>query len=215
VHVPLPFRESDPAYIKGFLQSHGFATLVSSHQGRPMASHLLLETQGSDDSQLVLSGHMSRENPQWRTFDPVNEVLAIFQGPHSYVSAARYSVPSAPTWNYISVHVYGLPRLIEDRGELYAMLKRLVDAQEGSSPEEMRYTIESIPAGILEGMMNGVMGFQIAVTRVEAAAKLSQNRSAPDRQRIIDELSAAGSPGSLDIAREMERRKGQLPPGKG
>jgi transcriptional regulator len=64
-------------------------------------------------------------------------------------------------------------------------------------------------------MMNGVMGFQIAVTRVEAAAKLSQNRSAPDRQRIIDELSAAGSPGSLDIAREMERRKGQLPPGKG
>ena len=95
MHVPLPFRESDPAYIKGFLQSHGFATLVSSHQGRPMASHLLLETQGSDDSQLVLSGHMSRENPQWRTFDPVNEVLAIFQGPHSYVSAARYSVPSA------------------------------------------------------------------------------------------------------------------------
>jgi transcriptional regulator len=206
MYIPLLFRESDPAYIKGFLQSHGFATLVSCDQGRPIATHLLLETQGADDSQLVLSGHMSRENPQWRTFDPANEVLAIFPGPHSYVSAAWYSVPSAPTWNYISVHVYGRPRLIEDRGELYAMLKRLVDAQEGRYPKEKRYTIESLPAGILEGMMNGVAGFQIAVTRVEAAAKLSQNRSAPDQQRIIDALRAEESPGSLGIAREMERR---------
>ena len=171
-----------------------------------MATHLLLETHGPDDSSLVLSGHMSRENPQWRTFDPGNDVLAIFQGPHSYVSAAWYSVPSAPTWNYIAIHVYGRPRLIEDRGELYAMLKRLVDAQEERYPAQKRYRIEGLPDAVLEGMMNGVAGFEISVTRVEAAAKLSQNRSAPDHRRIIEELRAEASPGSLEVALEMERR---------
>ena len=206
MYIPPLFRETDPTYIRGFLQDNAFATLVASGPGGPTATHLLLETRGPDDSHLVLNGHMSRENPQWRTFDRGTDVLAIFQGPHSYVSAAWYSVPSAPTWNYLSIHAYGRPRLVEDREELYEMLKRLVDSQEGRYPEEKRYRIESLPAATLQGMMNGVVGFEISVTRVEAAAKLSQNRSAPDHQRIVEHLRAEASPGAFDVAREMERR---------
>jgi transcriptional regulator len=209
MYVPRQFRESDPAFIRDFLQRHGFATLVSSDNGIPVATHLLLETRELGDSRLVLSGHMSRENPQWRNLDPQKDVLAIFQGPHSYVSAGWYTVKSAPTWNYVSVHVYGRPRLIDDRGELFAMLKRLVDSQEGTYQEASRYTVESLPDELLQGMMNGIVGFQITVTRVEAAAKLSQNRSAQDFQTIIDKLKNEEAPGSLEIAQEMERRKGQ------
>lgn len=207
MYVPPSFLETDQAFIMTFLAAHGFATLVSTDHGLPVATHLLLETRKLDDSRLVLSGHMSRENPQWKTFDPSSEILAIFQGPHSYVSASWYSVQSAPTWNYLSVHAYGLPRIVATRAELYMLLKRLVDSQEGGRPVGGRYMIESLPGNLLEGMMNGIVGFEITVTRIEAAAKMSQNRSARDYQNIIDELKAREDPGAQSVAAEMERRK--------
>jgi transcriptional regulator len=207
MYIPPSFLETDQAFIMTFLQEHGFAALVSTSGGRPVATHLLLEPRKLDDSRLILSGHMSRENPQWKTFDPASEILAIFQGPHSYVSASWYSVQSAPTWNYLSVHAYGLPRIVEERSELYALLKRLVDSQEGERPVSGRYTIESLPGNLLDGMMNGIVGFEVTVTRMEAAAKMSQNRSARDYQNIIDELKAREDPGSRSVATEMERRK--------
>jgi transcriptional regulator len=207
MYIPPLFRESDPAFIRSFLRQNAFATLVCSDGRGPIASHLLLEAEGKDDSPLVLCGHMSRENPQWRSFDSASEVLAIFQGPHAYISAGWYSVKSAPTWNYISVHVHGTPRIIEDRVELFSLLKRLVDSNEASYPEGSRYTIESLPRDILDGMMKGIVGFRIIVTRVEAAAKLSQNRNVSDYRTIVEKLKGEGTPGALAIAREMERRK--------
>jgi transcriptional regulator len=207
MYIPQSFRENDQDLIMAYLKEHGFATLVSTEAGRPVATHLLLESRKVDEARLILSGHMSRENLQWRTFDPSSEVLAIFQGPHSYVSAGWYSVQSAPTWNYLSVHAYGLPRIIEDRAELYSMLKRLVDSQERGYAVDRRYTIESLPDDLLQGMMNGIVGFEVAVTRIEAAAKMSQNRGARDYQNIIDELKAQEDSGSRAVADEMERRK--------
>jgi transcriptional regulator len=207
MYIPRSFLEADQAFIMTFLREHGFAALVSTSGGRPVATHLLLESRQLDDSRIVLSGHLSRENTQWKTFDPASEVLAIFQGPHAYVSASWYSVQSAPTWNYLSVHAYGLPRIIEDRAELYALMKRLVNSQEGGYPVDARYTIESLPEDLLNGMMNGIVGFEITVTRLEAAAKMSQNRNARDYQNIIDKLHAQEDHGSRSVAAEMERRK--------
>jgi transcriptional regulator len=208
MYVPPLFRETDPDFIRKFLKENGFATLVSCVQGIPVATHLPLEVNEAADSRLVLSGHMSRENPQWRSFSSGAEILAIFQGHHSYVSASWYSVPSVPTWNYLSVHAYGTPRLVDDPAELLAMLKRLVDRQEGRYPEGERYTLDGLPRATLEGLMSGVAGFQIPVTRVEAAAKMSQNRDPRDRLKIIEKLRAEGSPPSRGVAREMERRNG-------
>jgi transcriptional regulator len=212
MYIPRLFRETDPAFIRRFLQGHGFATLVSYDGEKPIATHLLLETRERGESQFLLSGHLSRENPQWRSLDPEKEVLAVFQGPHSYVSAGWYTVASAPTWNYVSAHVYGRPRLIEERTELFALLKRLVDGQEAKYGESSRYRIESLPEDILQGMMNGIVGFEIAVTRIETAVKVSQNRNAEDRRTIIDKLKEDGSAGSLGIAQEMERRMGPKVP---
>ncbi len=133
------------------------------------------------------------------------EVLAIFQGPHAYVSAAWYSIQSAPTWNYVTAHVYGTPVIVSDRAELYQLLKDLVDSQEKGGPENERYRLETMPKDLLETMMNAIVGFRIAVTRIESAAKLSQNRNERDQARIISKLTERGDPDSLAVARAMEK----------
>ena len=208
MYIPASFRETDPDNVRAFLREHGFATLVSIDGSRPVATHLLLESRTLDDGRLALCGHMARANPQWKTFSAASEVLAVFQGPHSYVSAGWYSVPSAPTWNYTSVHAYGVPRIVDGRGELFALLKRLVDTQEGRYPPGKRYTIESLPDDVLQGMMNGIVGFEIVVSRTEAAAKMSQNRSEKDYRNIIDQLNAQEDTDSRAVAAEMKRRMG-------
>jgi len=207
MYIPQSFKEADENAITALLREHGFATLISVDGALPVATHLLLESCRGDDGSRVLCGHMSRQNPQWKTFRAGIEVLAIFQGPHAYVSAGWYSVPSAPTWNYMSVHVYGVPRIVEDRGELFSLLKRLVESQEQRYPADTRYRIESLPDDILQGMMDGIVGFEILVSRIEAAAKMSQNRSERDYWNIVDKLKEQADTGSRRVAAEMERRK--------
>jgi len=207
MYIPSGFGETRQEYIEDFIRKHSFATLISSDNGRPMATHLLLDLTEGPSSRLLLGGHIARVNPQWRTFHEDKEILAVFSGPHAYVSASWYSVNSAPTWNYVNVHVYGLPRVIEDSLELYGLLKRLVDRQEQHSPAATRYRLESLPKGVLESMMQGVVGFEITVTKIEAAAKLSQNRNPDDYRNIIEKLRERGDPQSSEIAEEMTLRK--------
>jgi transcriptional regulator len=205
VYVPRPFHEDDPRFIRQVMGSHPFAALVSSVNDVPTATHLLLRARDAPGG-LELCGHMARQNPQWKGFGPGREVLAIFQGPHAYVSAAWYSVPSAPTWNYVTVHAWGVPSLVEDRAELHALLKDLVDWQEEHSPPERRYTLEGLPAAVRDPMMDAIVGFRIRVTRIEAASKLSQNRSGDDHETIARMLEERGDASSAAVAREMRRR---------
>lgn len=216
MYVPRHFAEDEPERIQAFIRHHAFATLVTWDGRRPVASHLLMllrEHAGAGQSLvgqsfmgLSLIGHMARANPQWKSFDPDREVLAIFQGPHAYVSASWYSVPSAPTWNYTAAHVYGKPVIVGDRGELHELLKELVDSQERSAPANERYRIESLPDDLRESMMSAIVGFRIMVTRVEYSARLSQNRSEGDHARIVSRLRERGDSDSLAVARAMEER---------
>jgi transcriptional regulator len=206
VYIPRAFHETSQPYIRDFIRQHAFATLVSSDNERPLATHVLLDLQEKTAASWVLAGHMAKANPQWRTFQSHRELLAIFSGPHAYVSAGWYSIKSAPTWNYINVHAYGVPRIIEDHAELYGLLKRLVDNQEQYSRDKSRYTIESLPKDILESMMDGIVGFEIAVTKIDAAVKLSQNRSSEDYQTIVEKLRERGDHGSAEVADEMTLR---------
>ena len=209
MYVPGHFVEKDPDRIRELIRRHAFATLVTWDGQRPVATHLLMrlqETPSAGAQGLTLVGHMARANPQWKSFDSAAEVLAIFQGPHAYVSASWYSIQSAPTWNYVTAHVYGTPLIVSDRAELYQLLKDLVDSQEEASPENGHYRLESMPDDLLQNMMSAIVGFKINVTRIECAAKLSQNRSERDHARIISKLKERGDPDSLSVARAMEKR---------
>jgi len=206
MYVPRHFTESDPQRVGAFIVRHPFGTLVTWDGQKPVASHLLMLLQEPADAPRCLIGHMARANPQWESFDPAREVMAIFQGAHTYVSAAWYSAPSAPTWNYSAAHVYGTPSIVSGRAELYGLLRELVDSQEAASPEAERYRLQSMPQPLVDGMMAAIVGFRITVTRVEAVAKLSQNRNEADHARIIEQLRKRGDADSLSVAREMEKR---------
>jgi transcriptional regulator len=207
VYVPPQFVELDPVYITEFIKKHAFGTLITFDGKRPVASQLLLNSKGQVPSKLVLYGHMARKNPQWEAFGSQSEVLSLFEGPHAYVSASWYSINSAPTWNYITVQAYGIPRIIDDRNTLYELLKGLVDSQEEGFPESRRYRIESMPNDLLQSMMDSIVGFEINVTQIQCVVKLSQNRSSKDYDHITEMLKEQGDKGSVSIADEMKKRK--------
>jgi len=125
MYLPKPFREDDPARLHALIRAHGFATLISERDGEPFASHLPLLLDAERGPRGTLLGHMARANPQWRSFDQGRAALAIFHGPHCYVSPSWYAnAPAVPTWNYAAVHAYGRPRVLEDGGEVRALLGR-------------------------------------------------------------------------------------------
>lgn len=207
MYVPHDYRETDQEFISAFIKTHSFATLITCDGGSPAASQLLFRLSREADGRMTLAAHMARVNPQWKTFEKSRDALVLFQGPHTYVSAAWYSTPSVPTWDYITVQARGTVQVVEDRTELYEMLTSLVNAQERESSADQGYRIESVPADLLEQMMNGIVGFKIAVTHTDCAVKLSQNRDDPDYARIMEKLKERGDEDSKAIAREMERRQ--------
>jgi len=206
MYVPPKFVEDDPKAVRDLIDRHGFGILVTSEGDVPLASHLLFKAIGTDSDDLVLFAHMARANRQWRSFESGREVLAIFQGPHTYVSAGWYSVKSAPTWNYLTAHIYGIPQIVDDRKELHSLLKDMVDKQEQGSVPNERYHIESLPEGLANEMMDSIVGFRIRANRIECAAKLSQNRNREDYLHIIEKLRSRGDAESQQIAEQMEYR---------
>lgn len=204
MYIPGYFKQQNMEEVKSFLIQNGFGILVSQVNGKPWATHIPLELEVNGEGKEVLVGHLSRGNKQWKDFSPNQEVLAIFNGPHSYVSSSWYDHENVPTWNYIAVHVYGKIRIIS-ADELLASLKRLVDKYEAHSARPV--TVEGMSPKFLEGELRGVIGFEIAITDIQAAYKLSQNRDVKNKTQIIAELENRGDTGALEIAKHMKSYK--------
>ncbi len=208
MYIPKDFLVNDREQISQFMQMNNFATLVSWDGQRPIASHLLFEVVTGDRSDVALNCHMARANDQWRAFQPNQEVLVIFGGPHTYISPRWYSsTGNVPTWNYQAVHAYGTPEIVADQDELYAMLTRLVDRYETNSGAVPEYHLDALPKELILEKMKGIVGVRIQVTRLEAKFKLSQNRSQPERENIIIELGKRGDDNSSKIAAAMTERE--------
>ncbi len=204
MYTPDRFKEPDEAFLFDFITKESFATLVSSRDDRPIATHIPLDLHRDEAGRPVLIGHMARANEQWRTLSAEHEVLAIFMGPHTYISPRWYDHPNVPTWNYLAVHVYGRPAVVTEP----AQIRMLVDRQVGKYETDpaQPYRTEDLPRDLLERDLRGIVAFTIAVTRVEASAKLSQNRDERDFRNIIAELEKRGDSGSRAIAQLMRER---------
>jgi len=201
MYISSLYREEDRAKIMEFLKQNEFATLVTHDGDKPIASHLLFEVT-DDGKSLFLNGHMSKANPLWKTFESNPEVLVIFQGPHTYISPTWYNHVNVPTWNYQAVHLYGIPRIV-DGEEYHAMLSRLIAQHEGGT----NYRFESLPQDFVGKQVNGTVGFQIKVTRIEANYKLSQNRNDEDYHNIIERLNERDDEMSHAVAEAMRRQR--------
>jgi transcriptional regulator len=199
MYIPKLYREEDRQKILEFINQNNFAVLVTYDGEKPIASHLPLEISEDKHDGLILYGHMSRANPQWKTFSE-SEALVIFQGAHTYISPRWYNHVNVPTWNYMNVHVYGKPRLVEG-DELYAMMSRLVQRHEAQS----NYRLENLPQDFVQKEVKGIVGLALAVTRLEASYKLSQNRNDEDYRNIIIELEKRTDASSHAVADAMKR----------
>ena len=214
MYVPEDFR-LDAAAAGAVVRDNSFGLLVTvSAQGLPQASHLpfLFEEpagEAAGDPQGRLLGHMARANPQWHDLAALaasgGEALVVFQGAHGYVSPSWYEPgPAVPTWNYLAVHLYGRPRIIEAAAEVEALLARLVAEHEAGAASP--WSQDGQDPKYLARMRRGIVAFEIPVARLEAKAKLSQNRSAADRRRVVEALETAQDPQSRLLAAEMRAK---------
>ena len=205
VYLPSHFTETREDVLLDHIDQHDFALLVTSGGGL-IASQVPFLTEHRHEK-LYLLGHLARPNPQAAELDGV-EVMVIFPGPHAYISPGWYAAgPAVPTWNYATVHAYGEARVIADRDWLAGLLRRLSDRHE--SRETTPWQMQDLPEAFLSGMLGGIVGVEIAVSRLEGKFKLSQNRPAIDRPRIIAALEARDDADSHGVARLMkEREKG-------
>ena len=205
VYLPPAFTETRPAVLIEHIGRHDFGLLVSTGEAGLVASHIPFMVE-RDADKLLLHGHLARPNPQVHDLARGGEVLAIFSGPHAYISPSWYaSGPSVPTWNYVDVHVYGTVSLVEDADWLRGFLRRLSERHEARNPVPWR--MEDLPARYLESMLKGIIGIEIAVTRLEGKYKLSQNRPAADRPGVIAALECQSDADALAVARLMRERE--------
>lgn len=204
MYLPKLYREEDHVRIVEFLKGNGFPALVSHDGEKLVATHLPVEIVENADGSLTVLGHMSRANPQWKSFGE-QEVLLIFQGAHTYISPRWYNHVNVPTWNNMNVHVYGKVRMLEGE-ELYALLSDLVKKHESTTG----YSMEGLPADFVEKEIRGVAGFALSVTRIDAAYKLSQNRDDESYTNIVRELEKRSDDASHEIAHEMKQKRTRM-----
>jgi transcriptional regulator len=199
MHVPKLYHHAYDDEVSAFIRANSFGIVLTGEGGRITGTHIPLELT-MDGTEL--QGHVSRANPQWKNFKAGQEVLAIFNGPHTYVSSSWYDHENVPTWNYIAIHVYGTIRIIEGE-ELYLALKNLVDKYESSQKNPV--SIEKMSQDYVLKHIEGLVGFSIRVTEVQAAYKLSQNRDAKNYQAVVDALGAQADPQAIMVAEEMKK----------
>ena len=210
MYVPPHFRAADEAEMLSVIREYGFATLVSDSDGKMTAVHLPLTLRVEVDGAKRLHGHVSVANPIWKSFRDDGEVLAIFAGPHSYVSPRWYNHVNVPTWNYVAVHAYGRPRLLTDDAELRIAMKALVDQYEAESGIARPYRIEELPEEYLQSHLKGIVVFEIVITRLEASFKLSQNRDLESYQNVVKELEGSNDSSAKAVAGIMRSRRKEL-----
>jgi len=187
VYIPEHFRVRDHADALAFMRANPFTILVSSTDDGPFATHLPLVIRENGDH-LILRGHVAKANPHWRYLEQQPHCLTIFHGPHSYISPTNYSTrETVPTWNYGTVHAYGNARVFAASDELLGVLHELIPMFEPTYADQWA----SLSAAYRERMLSHIVGFEIAVTKIEAKFKLSQNRNRNEQEKIIESLSCA------------------------
>jgi transcriptional regulator len=209
VYIPEYFRVRDHEDAMKFMRANPFAILISSTDAGPFATHLPLFVRAEkSDEKVVLRGHVAKANPHWRYLEQQPQCLAIFHGPHSYISPRNYTVhESVPTWNYGAVHLYGNAQVFSSPEALQGVLHELIHTFEPAYAEQWA----GLDEGFRERMLKQIVGFEIEVTKMEAKFKLNQNRSREDQEKVITSLEKAEDTTVSGVARLMkEQRLGRV-----
>ncbi len=203
MYIPPVFKEEDIEKLVAFMGSNSFATLISVKDGLPIASHIPLVV-SLQDNVVKLTGHLAKLNPQWQSFGEY-ESLAVFTGPHAYISPSAYEKQeNVPTWNYIAVHAYGIPQIITRDREPESM-NQMIDEMIDTYGSDYKSQWHNLGDRYREGMMDGIVGFEITVTRLQGKYKLSQNRSHRDQVNVAHTLLNSDDPDTQAIGIAMQQ----------
>ena len=202
MYAPAAFAETDENRLHQFMEQHSFATLVTTQHGNSTASHLPLLLERKTGTKGILLGHFAKANPQAETAQH-ETVLAIFHGPHAYISPTWYqSANTVPTWNYQAVHVYGRYSRIKNQSDLKQVIDETARFYEASQPES--WSMQTPDPDFIEGLLQGIVGFRIEIEHIEGKFKLSQNHAVERREKVIEALKKQGSDDAHAIAALME-----------
>lgn len=185
------------------IRAHPFGALVTTGAEGLEATHMPFVLDASASPFGTLRGHISRANHQWQTLDPEQDALVIFQGADAYITPSWYPLKAetgkvVPTWNYAIVHAYGRVRVVEDADWLLKNVSALTDQHEG--PREAPWAVSDAPADFIAGMLKGIVGIEIELSRIQGKWKVSQNRGAADRQGVVAGLTAQADDESVQMA---------------
>ncbi|MEO6804048.1 MAG: FMN-binding negative transcriptional regulator [Granulicella sp.] len=202
MYIPRANEEKRIPVMHQMIAAHPLAALVTLGASGLLASHIpmVLEDDGSPFG--VLKGHIARANTQWSDLSPTVDALAIFAGPQHYISASWYPGTEehgkeVPTWNYVVVHAYGPLKVIADADWLMEHLESLTDQLE--APSEIPWKVADAPADFIKALLNGIVGFELPIQRLEGKWKVSQNRNARDREAVRGGLDRLNTPESLTM----------------
>ena len=198
MYLPKSFEVTASDKLADVMRRFSFATLITTADDVPFATHLPVLHRPQPGTAGVLVGHVARANPQWQHFAESTESLAIFSGPHAYVSPTWYATELAvPTWNYIAVHVYGVPRIIDDESWMVALLDEMVERYEANRPQPWP---NQLPEDFRHNLLKSIVGFEMPISRIEGKFKLSQNRPEQDQFNVVRELSNSANPEARAVA---------------
>jgi len=190
MYTPKHFSAPNASALHALMRAYPFATLVVATATDIEINHLPLHL----DAAGVLSGHLARANPLWQAIQAEQPVMAIFHGPHAYVTPSWYATKAqtgrvVPTWNYVVVHVRGTLRLIEDAHWFRSHLAALTVQQEAAF--EQPWQLEDAPAGFIDKLMQAVVGIEIDITQLTGKWKVSQNQPPENQLGVLQGLSAS------------------------
>ena len=208
MYLPPHFKQEDIAELHRAIGEARLATLVTSGSEGMEASHVPILLDAGEGAYGAIRGHVSRANMQWRRVDAAVPALAIFLGADAYVSPSWYPTKQetgkvVPTWNYLAVHAYGRIEFFEDATRLRAIVTALTQRHEGRRAQP--WAVEDAPADYIAGQLKGIIGFRLAIDRLEGKWKLSQNRNAADRSGVVEGLRTEGGPAEAAVAEAMTR----------
>ncbi|MGO8914757.1 MAG: FMN-binding negative transcriptional regulator [Stellaceae bacterium] len=201
MYLPADFREDRVDMLHQAIRQIALGTLVTLGEDGLFASHVPMLVDAEPAPFGTLTGHIARANPQWQSLKPEVDALAVFTGPHAYVSPGWYATKRetgkvVPTWNYVAIHATGRLRFFDDAERLRGIVTRLTDSHEQRRAEPWKVT--DAPADFIAGMLKAIVGFELTIAKLEGKWKMSQNRPAADHAGIVEGL--AGEGGAPEVA---------------
>jgi len=203
MYRPKYFDVDDPSVLHAFMRENSFIALITNGDDGIVATHIPVLIETTADGRAVLHGHVAKANLHWQLFDGNRESMALFWGPHAYISPRWYdSDKLVPTWNYVTAHAYGRPRIVGDPDRVYALLAQLTETNESGTPAPWR--VEDKPDDFIRKQFPGIVAFEMPIDRLEGKRKMNQNKQPADIQGSIEGLRTTGRDEDAEVADIME-----------